>query len=692
MAMPKLQHPLLQQTRHDRRMNPCTWRKSALGAVTLTIAVSAALGQFSSYKIAEVFTLSWRSSSLVNGQWLHSRCLTSLHAATLKAPPVPVEDDLDDLTGAHMVKRKQDALDRLPITEETKKAVREVLGYTILTKVQTNVLPLALSGHDLVVNSKTGTGKTLAFGISVVELLLMDPLEEGENVGARALILSPTRELSLQTLDVLNGLLTHHPDIGLLSITGAGSFAQEKHSIFARACDIIVATPGRLLEHMESDNGFNERLKGLQLLVLDEADRLLNGFKGQITQILEWLPPPDTRQGMLFSATMPKDTAEIASLALRPNYRIVDVANRKEGLAPIQVNQRYVVLKQEEMIPALWGALNKELDENGASAKILVFFTTARLTQYFSELFQWSGLDVAEMHSKKAQGRRLDTASRFWSSRSSILFSTDISARGMDYPDVSLVIHLGAPSSFDRYIHRLGRSGRAGKAGSTLLMLHDFERGLLDTMKDMQQSEVSFEDLMSGVPEMPDEMNQPLDETRVGQAYKAWLGYYRYFTKDMGWSMKELVERATSFAASIGAVGPDGKPPMLRRRTAAKLKIPEDTPGLNIVDKLPYQEETSQRMKMEHEEAKQAQEEWQKREEESLAMEMEIPILEAREILQKKIVPEGFQEVNGQLVPLHTVARTKARRHQDPQVEWNEQLRKRRRRRERRRQAMENDA
>jgi len=540
---------------------------------------------------------------------------------------------------------------------ETKKAVREELGYTDLTKVQANVLPLALSGHDLIVNSKTGTGKTLAFGIAVVELLLMDPLEE--DVGARALILSPTRELSLQTMDVINSLLTHHPDVGLLSITGAGSFVQEKHSIFGRACEIIVATPGRLLEHLEQGYGFDGRLQGLQLLVLDEADRLLNGFQDQIKKILEWLPPPGTRQGMLFSATIPKDTAEIASLVLRPNYQIVDVADHKEGLAPTQINQRYVILKQEEMLLALWAALNKELNENGAKAKIIVFFTTARVTQYYSELFQWSGLDVSEMHSRKAQNKRYNTASRFWSSRSSILFSTDISARGMDYPDVSLVIHFGAPSSFDRYIHRLGRSGRMGKVGSTLLMLHDFERGLLHTMEDMQQSEVSFEDLTSGVLDMPDEMKQPVGETRVLQAYKAWLGYYRYFTNDMGWSMEELVARATNFAASIGAVGPDGKPPMLRKRTAIKLKIPANTPGLNIVDKLPYQVEQSERMKKKQEEAMQAQEEGRQREEERLeknkkrlAMEMNSPILEVGELLRKTEVPEGFQEVDGRLIPL----------------------------------------
>lgn len=656
-----------------------------LGVGTLALAGSAVLGEFSACRIA-AFTSSCRSSSLVSGQQPHRHWLAALHAASLKAPPAPVEDDLDELVGAERIRRKQDSFDSLPISWETKKFINEELGYTTLTQVQANVLPLALSGHDLIVNSKTGTGKTLAFGISVVELLLMDPPEEEENVGARALILSPTIELSLQTTDVINGLLMHHPDMGLLPITGAGSFAQEKHGVFARACDIIVATPGRFLEHLERGDGFDERFQGLQLLVLDEADRLLNGFQAQIRKILDFLPPPDTRQGMLFSATIPKETTEIASLALRPNYRVVDVGNRKEGLAPTQIKQRYAVLKQEEMIPALWGALNKELNENGASAKILVFFTTARLTQYFSELFQWSGLDVTEMHSRKSQQKRLDTASRFWSSRSSILFSTDLSARGMDYPDVSLVIHFGAPSSFDRFIHRLGRSGRMGKAGSTLLMLHDFEVDLRNTMKDMQQTEVSFEDLTSGVPKMPDEMKQPVSEQRVLQAYKAWLGYYRYFTNDMGWSMTDLAERAANFAASIGAVGPDGKPPMLRRKTANKLKIPADTPGLNIVELLPQQAVHAERMKMERAESMRAEEEerevTQQSEEEQLAMEMEIPILEAREILRKrKAVPEGFQEVDGRIVPLEVPTVTRTTRQKDPQDEWKEVLRKRRSRR-----------
>jgi len=176
-----------------------------------------------------------------------------------------------------------------------------------------------------------------------------------------------------------------------------------------------------------------------------------------------------------------------------------------------------------------------------------------------------------------------------------VLFTTDVSARGLDYPDINAVIHFGAPSSRDRYIHRLGRAGRMGgegegpSVGRSIMLLHDFEKSFLDRITDISVEEDTHIRLAAKFV-VPDELHQPLDDQRVGQAYKAWLGYYNTFAEDIGWTSADAVQMAAQFMAALGFRRDDGKPPAIKESQVRKMRL-TGVPGLNILSRSQIVEE-----------------------------------------------------------------------------------------------------
>ncbi|CAE8624686.1 unnamed protein product [Polarella glacialis] len=509
----------------------------------------------------------------------HRRHLFRLRSARLALAGPAAVSLPDELLDSDKALR----FDDLPIAAKTKKALREELEVQDMTEVQVIAIPAILDGADVVVRAPTGTGKTLAFLVPIVEQLLRRPRDKREGVGA--LILSPTRELAMQTAAAAEQLLAQHSDLGSYCMIGASDIYDETSALQSEFIDIVVATPGRIDDHFRNSDGFADLFSGLQVLVLDEADRLLNGFRPQVMEILRRLPLPQDRQGMLFSATFPDDISEIAALALRPGYRLIDTMHGQ--VTPSLVGQYYAVFPQEQMVSALWAVLQQELALNPGTAKVMVFFTTARITQYFAQVFRKARMDILELHSRHTQDYRTASANAFWTSPTGILFSTDVSARGLDYPEVTSVIHFGAPSSADRYVHRTGRTGRMGKSGRSITLLHDFERSFLDSFQDLPLEHLDVDALISSSPPPPILM-APLDDLRVGQAYKAWLGYYKYFCEGLGWDDAQLVHHAGRFAAAIGSLGADGSHPPLRKVTAEKLGLARAA-GLNLVDRLPFQ-------------------------------------------------------------------------------------------------------
>ena len=310
-----------------------------------------------------------------------------------------------------------------------------VLGYEFMTRVQEASLPVCLSGKDVLARAKTGTGKTLAFLIPSIERLARAPggVPPG---GVHVLVLSPTRELAIQISKEADALLTHHA-LKAQVVYGGTNMRSEQTRLASQRCDILVATPGRLVDHIQNTGGCKERLAHCRVAVLDEADQLLDmGFRDSLDKILATLPT--TRQTLFFSATIPAGVRAVAAAALRRDHCFVDTVGDEEPHTNVQVNQCLVVAPFEAQVPML-----VHLVRAAAAApahKVLAFFCTARQTQFHAELLNAMGTPVLEIHSRMSQAQRERASAAFRAATCAILFSSDVSARGVDYPDVT-----GAP-------------------------------------------------------------------------------------------------------------------------------------------------------------------------------------------------------------------------------------------------------
>ncbi|XP_037413220.1 DEAD-box ATP-dependent RNA helicase 26-like isoform X2 [Triticum dicoccoides] len=323
-------------------------------------------------------------------------------------------------------------------------------GYERLTRVQEATLPVILEGKDVLAKAKTGTGKTVAFLLPAIELLSTLPLSTSINL----LVMLPTRELAYQVAVEARKLLKYHSSLGVQVVIGGTKLSQEQRSMRSTPCQILVATPGRLIDHLENTPGFSARIKGVKVLVLDEADRLLDmGFRRDIEKIIAFIPKE--RQTLLFSATVPAEVREVSHLAMQKDYKFINTVQEGDEETHAQVNQMYMVAPLDLHFSILYGVLKKHIAED-AEYKVIIFCTTAMVTKLVAEILSQLKLNIREIHSRKSQSARTKVSDEFRKSKGLILVSSDVSARAVDYRDVSLVIQVGLPSDRQQYIHRLG--------------------------------------------------------------------------------------------------------------------------------------------------------------------------------------------------------------------------------------------
>ncbi|CAM9176162.1 unnamed protein product, partial [Sphacelaria rigidula] len=362
----------------------------------------------------------------------------------------------------------------LEVSKQTHGALSDILGYKCMTKVQEQSIPVCLSGVDVLAKAKTGTGKTLAFLIPLVE-----KAAKNKSRGISGIVISPTRELAQQIAAEAEQLMAFHK-LRLMCAVGGVNINRDLNQLAKGTPHVLVATPGRLLDLLQNCKlGFDAR--DLHTLVFDEADHLLQmGFRNAIENILDNLPSKSKRQTMMFSATMPADVTSIASFAMRPEYATIDCVG-EETSTHENVPQTYAVVPFSDMMARLAAALSEE--KKNPDHKVIVFFVAARVVQAYAELFNHMGYDVLETHSRKAQSQRTKVSQAFRQRKGVIMFSSDVSARGLDYPDVTLVVQVGMPADEAQYIHRLGRTARAGKGGSGLVLLSEAEKGFLNQVK-----------------------------------------------------------------------------------------------------------------------------------------------------------------------------------------------------------------
>jgi ATP-dependent RNA helicase MSS116 len=502
---------------------------------------------------------------------------------------------------------------------DTLRALTEVFGYADMSDSQTAYLPAALAGSsvddskDLLVRASTGSGKTLGFLVPTLQRISGASVRATRSAPAgirpiRALVLSPSRELAEQTRVEAAKLATFHRGLGVQIVIGGTSMGGDRARLAKAPCDLLVATPGRLLAHIEETPGFAARLKGVRVLVLDEADRLLDmGFEPAIRRIAAALSAPEHRQTLLFTATVPRGVREVAAAFTRGAEKLefVDTSNgsRRSG-NPAAVNARIrqeaVVLPVGSLVPALHRIVAAHLAKSETS-KIIVFITNAVTVQLMAALFRASGFASAlEIHSRLDQNKRNAADRAFRERPSGLLFASDVAARGVDFPGVTLVIQLGIADSAENVVHRVGRTGRGGRSGEALMLLCDDEKPVLDALlapplsmpialSDRASSSISA-GVASGdvVPPAP-ELQRVFESIRTGpegseggnlrklacKAFVASLGFYNTHAKRrLRWTKPDLVRNV---AARFAAIGVPGWCPV-ETKTLRKMNLDGDVP------------------------------------------------------------------------------------------------------------------
>jgi len=345
----------------------------------------------------------------------------------------------------------------------------EASGYETATPIQEQVIPIILSGKDLIAAAQTGTGKTAAFVLPIINKLIHSRTDEHIN----ALVIVPTRELAIQISEHLDGF-SYFTSISSIAVYGGSdgfSFANEKQAL-SRGADIVVCTPGRMIAHL---NMGYVKLDGLQFLVLDEADRMLDmGFNEDIMKIISYLPKK--RQTLLFSATMPPKIRQLAHKILNEPVEITIALSKP----PAKIDQHAFVVYENQKIPLVkWLLQSKDLKS------ILIFCSRKQSVKDLTRELKRSKFSVEEIHSDLEQQSREQVLLDFKNRKTKILVATDILSRGIDIDNIELVINYDVPNDGEDYIHRIGRTARAETDGTAYTFVGEREHNKFSSIEEL---------------------------------------------------------------------------------------------------------------------------------------------------------------------------------------------------------------
>ena len=349
----------------------------------------------------------------------------------------------------------------LVLRPETIRAISR-LGWTEPTPIQLKVIPGLVAGHDVAGQAQTGSGKTGAYVIPMLERL------DRNARGIQALILSPVRELALQIADAVRAL--GGPKLRVTALYG-GQPIERQLTALRSGVQVVVATPGRLLDHISRGS---VKLDGVRFLVLDEADRMLDmGFLPDVEEILR--RTPTARQTALFSATLPDAVSTIAARHMR-NPAWVRVADKMPTVDT--VTQYYLEVAEQDKVRAL-----RLLLTSGEVPSALVFRRTRRGSDRLAKILRERGQPVEVIHGDMTQGARVRALTAFAKGKAQVLVATNVAARGLDLPDISHVINFDMPEDVDTYIHRIGRTARAGRTGEAVTFVGQYDLEVFDQLK-----------------------------------------------------------------------------------------------------------------------------------------------------------------------------------------------------------------
>eukprot|EP01041_Mallomonas_annulata_P002282 gene2282-4442_t len=417
----------------------------------------------------------------------------------------------------------------LPICDKIKGALGK-MGFSKMTQIQSKSIPECLAGHDLVGAAKTGSGKTLAFLVPVLNIL--SSVQFTRKQGTGAIIISPTRELSLQIYGVLRDLIENsgHPQTHGLVIGGANRKAEADR--LSKGVNILVATPGRLLDHLANTKGFN--FQRLVTLVIDEADRILDqGFEEDMHQIIKLLPKE--RQTILFSATQTRKVEDLARLSIKSNPIYVGVHDEATVATVDSLQQGYVICPAQKKLSLLFTFLKKNKDK-----KVMVFFSSCNSVTFHSELLNYIDLEVMDIHGKQKQGKRTTTFFQFCKQTKGILLCTDVAARGLDIPAVDWIVQYDPPDDPKEYIHRVGRTARGTNTnGRALLFLLPEEIAFLRYLRAARVNLQEYEFPVNKVMDISTQLTRLIEKNyylnkSARDAYRSYLlSYASHSHKDI---------------------------------------------------------------------------------------------------------------------------------------------------------------
>jgi len=415
----------------------------------------------------------------------------------------------------------------LDLTENTRVALADAC-FERMTLIQAKVIPPLMRGRDVIGAAKTGSGKTLAFLIPAIELLSKVSFKPRNGTGV--IVITPTRELALQIYGVVLEVCAHHSQTHGIIIGGGDRRAEATR--LQNGINLLVATPGRLLDHLRSTKGFT--VKNLLCLIVDEADRILEiGFEEEMRQIIKLLP--SERQTMLFSATQTENVQHLIKLAIKEKPVYESVHQEEKEATAEGLEQGYVVCPSEKRFLLLYTFLRKNKRK-----KIMVFFSSCHSVKYHSELLNFVDLPVKDIHGKQKQQKRTSTFFEFRNATSGTLLCTDVAARGLDIPNVDWIIQFDPPDDPKEYIHRVGRAARGATGkGRALLFLIPSELKFLQYLRKAKVTVNEYEFPAKKIANVQTQMEELVQKNyylnrSARDAYRSYLlAYSSHSHKDI---------------------------------------------------------------------------------------------------------------------------------------------------------------
>ena len=487
------------------------------------------------------------------------------------------------------------------------------LGFERATPVQTAAVPLLLSHKDVVVEAVTGSGKTLAFLLPLLQILEKSTILVKDHRRIGAVVMTPTRELAVQIYETLQGLLKLKSNGSetsglkpLLLIGGVSATLEEDYEKYRKeGGNVIVATPGRLEEFLKRFNGeVGPALKdAFELLILDEADRLLDlGFESSIRNILQQLPKQ--RRTGLFSATMTEAIGDLIRTGLRNPVRVtvkVENSDNSESRVPTTLAIHYKLVDSFEEKLTLFSNLIKRSDPDHSmyGKKIIVYFATCACVDYYMNIFGGEK-NVFALHGKMVHNKRTAVYRGFLDSAGgSVMFCTDLAARGLDFPDIDWVIQFDPPQDPKSFLHRCGRTARSGRSGDALVFLQKQEDAYIEMMSNRSVPMTEFNTEIHGSDYDFDDLKQKSLKSReiYESGIKAFVSYIRFYQEHQAkfiFRLKEL--DIPSLARTFGLLRLPSMPELRNTFTPAQLSGFVSTP--HDADAIAYTDKTREKQRL----------------------------------------------------------------------------------------------